>query len=570
MRGDVMKSSLLWEMVQRMSVAATLAFLLSQFATFRRMIYRQGSFREKAAITIVFGFIGILGTYFGIPVGDALANSRVIGVMAAGLIGGPVMGVSAGVIAGGHRYLLGGFTAFSCGIANVCEGLLAGMIYRYYPEKLIPWWMALLAGIVGEVMQMAIILFTAHPYSMARGLVDAIGIPMIVVNSLGIAIFMLLIKTAMVTQEQVGAEQSHKALDIATKTLPYLRHGLDSNSARAAAQIIFDAGGYEAVAITDTMQVLAFVGIEVAHHARSAAELTDSTCHVLSSGEIYIAQSSQEIGCSCKNCRLASAIVVPLKRANYVIGALKLYYTQTNAVGQADIVFATGIGHLFSTQLELTEIDRQAKLVARAELKALYAQINPHFLFNTLNTITSLVRTKPDLARELLLKLGAMFRYTLHKTGRNITIKEELSQVRAYLTIEQARHGDKLKIEEEVSTIVEKYLIPSLTIQPLVENAIKHGLQPKENGGSILIRAEEMDEDIVITVADDGIGMDVRVRCPLEEPSPECIGLSNVHERLRGQYGSGYGLLIASTLGSGTSVTLRIPKLLCDEGEQCA
>lgn len=561
---------LLWEMAQRMSVAATLAFLLSQFATFRRMLYRQGSFREKAAITIVFGFIGILGTYFGIPVGDALANSRVIGVMAAGLIGGPVMGVAAGVIAGGHRYLLGGFTAFSCGLANICEGLLAGMVHRYYPDKLVPWWMALLAGLVGEIMQMVIILLTARPYNLAKDLVDAIAMPMILVNSLGIAIFMLIIKTAMLTQEQIGAEQSHKALDIATKTLPYLRHGLDSSTARAAAQIIFDAGGYEAVAITDTQQVLAFVGIEEAHHTRDTAGLTDSTRNVLSSGEIYIAQSTAEIGCSCKNCKLASGIVVPLKRANHVIGTLKLYYTQTNAVGQADIVFASGVGHLFSTQLELTEIDRQAKLVARAELKALYAQINPHFLFNTLNTITSLVRTKPDLARELLLKLGAMFRYTLHKTGHNITINEELSQVRAYLTIEQARHGDKLFIEEDVSPIVEKYLIPSLTIQPLVENAIKHGLQPKENGGSIVIRAVEANEDIVITVIDDGIGMDVKARCPLESPSPECIGLSNVHERLRGQYGLGYGLSIASELGSGTRVTLRIPKHLCDGGDENA
>lgn len=561
-----MDSSLLWEMVERMSVAATLAFLLSQFAVFRRMIYRQGSFAEKAAITMIFGLIGILGTYSGIPIGDALANSRVIGVMAAGLIGGPIMGVSAGLIAGGHRYLLGGFTAISCGIANVCEGLLAGIVHRYYPEKMVPWWIALIAGVVGEVMQMAIILLTARPYDLARELVNAIALPMIVVNSLGIAIFMLIIKTAMYTQEQVGAEQSHKALDIATKTLPYLRHGLDCKSAQATAQIIFDAGRYEAVAITDSKRVLAFVGAEAPHHSPDTLGLTSSTRKVLSGGEMYIAQSSMEIGCSCTNCKLASAIIVPLKRANQVIGTLKLYYTRTSAVGQADIVFASGVAHLFSTQLELTEIDRQAKLVVRAELKALYAQINPHFLFNTLNTITSLVRTKPDLARELLIKLGAMFRYTLHKTGRTITLNEELEQVRAYLMIEQARYGEKLVIEEEISPLVGKYLIPSLSIQPLVENAIKHGLQPKEHGGRIMIQAMEVNEDIVIHIIDDGVGMDVQKRCPLAVPSPECIGLSNVHERLRGQYGAGYGLAIVSTLGSGTTVIMRIPKNITDEG----
>lgn len=562
--------SLLWKMVERMSVAATLAFLLSQLAIFRRMIYRQGSLGERAAITIVFGFIGILGTYFGIPVGDALANSRVIGVMAAGLIGGPIMGVSAGIIAGGHRYLLGGFTAFSCGIANICEGLLAGMVHRYYPEKLIPWWMALIAGVVGEMMQMGIILLLARPYEHARELVDAIALPMIVVNSLGVGIFMLIIKTAMYTQEQVGAEQSHKALDIATETLPYLRHGLDEKSAQATAKIIFDAGGYEAVAITDTEQVLVFVGVEAAHHSVDTLGLTNSTQQVLKSGEMYIAQNSIEIGCSCANCKLASGIIVPLKRANRVIGTLKLYYTRTNAVGQADKVFATGVAHLFSTQLELTEIDRQAKLVVRAELKALYAQINPHFLFNTLNTITSLVRTKPDLARELLIKLGAMFRYTLHKTGRIITLNEELEQVRAYLMIEQARHGEKLLVEEDISPALEKCKIPFLTIQPLVENAIKHGLQPKENGGLIIIRATEEDHDMVIHIIDDGMGMDIEETCPLVAPSPECIGLSNVHDRLRGQYGAGYGLSIESILGRGTTVTLRIPQKMVDEVEEYA
>jgi len=566
----LMSSSLLWEMVQQMSVAATFAFVLSQFAIFRRMIYRQGSLGERTAITIIFGLIGIFGTYSGIPVGDALANSRVIGVMAAGLIGGPTMGVSAGIIAGGHRYLLGGFTAFSCGLANVCEGLLAGLVHRYYREKVIPWWIALVTGIVGEVMQMGIILLTARPYDLARELVNAIALPMIVVNSLGIAIFMLIIKTAMYTQEQVGAEQSHKALDIATKTLPYLRHGLDRNSAHATVQIIFDAGGYDAVAITDIRQVLAFTGVEAAHHSPDTIGLTNSTKQVLVSGKMYIAQKSLEIGCSCTNCRLASGIVVPLKRANQVIGTLKLYYTRAGAVGQADVVFATGVAHLFSTQLELTEIDRQAKLVVRAELKALYAQINPHFLFNTLNTITSLIRTKPDLARELLIKLGAMFRYTLHKTGRTITINEELEQVRAYLMIEQARYGDKLMIEEDISPKLGKCLIPFLTIQPLVENAIRHGLQPKEHGGRIMIQVMEVDQDIIINIIDDGVGMDVQEQCPLVAASAECIGLSNVHERLRGQYGGKYGLSIVSTLGSGTTVTLRIPKKIGDGEDDCA
>lgn len=559
---------LLIEMLERMSVFATLAFLLSQTAMFRRLVNRCLVPRDKVWLTVIFGLFGIAGTYAGIPVDDALANSRVVGVMAAGLVGGPLMGVAAGLIAGGHRFLLGGFTAFSCGLANICEGLLAGAMYRIFPRRPMPWWLALAGGVVGETMQMGIILLTARPYPAALALVREIALPMIVVNSLGLAVFMLIIKTAGDVHKRVGAEESQKALHIATKTLPFLRRGLTEESARATAQIIYNTTNYDAVAVTDTARILAYVGAEARHHAGGSGELTTATKRVLHTGEMYIANTPREIGCLHHRCGLASAVVVPLKRAGNIIGTLKLYYTRSNAVGPADSVFGAGLAHLFSTQLELAEIDRQAKLAARAELKALHAQINPHFFFNTLNTITSLVRTKPDLARELLLKLGAIFRYTLDNTGQNITIAEELAQVRAYLTIEQARQGDKLLVYEDVAPELEKYRIPSLTIQPLVENAVKHGLQPKEDGGQVRICVTDAGRDIAIQVRDNGVGMDLDQRHPLAA-GREGIGLANVHERLRGLYGGEYGLILESQPGVGTTVTLRVPKKL-EEDDNCA
>lgn len=566
-----MSEHLLLEMIERMSVAATLAFVLSQTSVFRRLINNRNTWQDAVLLTVFFGLIGIVGTYAGIPVNDAIANSRVVGVMAAGLIGGRLMGVSAGIIAGGHRYLLGGFTAFSCALANICEGILAGIIYRLYPGRPIPWWLALIAGVFGEIMQMAIILLTARPYNMAWELVGQIALPMIVANSLGLAVFMLIIKTAMDAQERISAEQSHKALDIANKTLQYLRRGLNAQSARETVHIILATAGYDAVAITDSEHVLAFAGAESSHHAPpSKTSLTTATRQVLATGKMQTAQDKSAIGCPCVSCQLTSAIIVPLKCADRVIGALKLYYTRGNGIGQSDIVFADGLAHLFSTQLELTEIDRQAKMAARAKMNALHAQINPHFLFNTLNTITSLVRTKPDLARELLIKLSAIFRYTLHKTGRNITIDEELAQVRAYLSIEQARHGEKLSVTEEIKADLGHYRIPSLTIQPLIENAIKHGLQPKPEGGSIFLKVTDYDQAIEISVTDDGVGMDLNTHNPLEHPVSESIGLINVHERLFGQYGGNYGLELASQPGHGTTVTLRLPKRTSDEGEECA
>lgn len=564
-----MEYQLLIEMLERMSVITTFAFVLSHTGMFRRLVAHQDAVRDRMMLTAVFGLIGIVGTYAGIPVYDALANSRVVGVMAAGLVGGPLMGGAAGLIAGGHRYLLGGFTAFSCAVANLAEGLIAGLVHRYYPAQPIPWWIALVSGIFGETVQMIIILLTAKPYEHAFLLVQEIALPMIIINSSGLAVFMLIMKTAKEAQEKIGSERSQKALHIATKTLPYLRRGLTAATAQETARIIYSTGGYDAVAVTDANKVLAFVGAEEAHHNPDrVSELTKATCQVLASGQMFIAKGKADIGCSHKECKLASAVIVPLTQAGRTIGTLKLYYTRNDAIGPGDIIFADGLAHLFSTQLELTEIDRQAKLASRAELKALHAQINPHFFFNTLNTITSLVRTKPDQARELLIKLGVLFRFTMHKTGKKIAIAEELTQVRAYLAIEQARHGSKLVIQEEIDEQVLPYLIPSLTIQPLIENAIKHGLQPKENGGCIILRIEKNENAVAVSIIDDGVGMDIMRNHPLTSSSGESIGLKNVHERLRGLYGE--GLTITSSPGKGTTVAFTLPKHTYDEVEDFA
>lgn len=554
-----MDLTLLIEMAERLSIAGMLAFLLSQTHYFRRLMARLADSSDKIKLTVGFGLIGIVGTYAGIPVDDAIANSRVIGVMAAGLIGGPKMGIGAGLIAGGHRYFMGGFTALSCALANVCEGLLAGMIYRYTRKSLPSVWIALLSGIIGEIMQMGILLLTARPFAQALTLVEQIAVPMIVSNSIGLAIFILIVRTAVMVERQAGAEQSQKALDIATKTLPYFRRGLDFDSAQEVARIVYGSGRYAAVGVTDKSRVLAFFGEGKEHHW-AEKPVTRATQSALERGEIYLALSREEIGCQHEDCPLKSAIIVPLLRGREVIGTFKLYYTQSGIAQKPDIIFAQGLAHLFSIQLELAEGERLAKMAEQAELKALQAQINPHFLFNTLNTITSLIRTKPDTARDLLLKLGAIFRFTLQKTGKDITLAEELEQIGAYLAIEKARYGEKLTVIYDIRVSAKKYLIPTLSIQPIVENAVMHGLKPKAEGGTIIVTVYETKEALAVTVKDDGVGMDLAAHHPLQTEGNDHIGMKNVHERLVGQYGQGYGLRVVSEIGQGSQITILLPK----------
>lgn len=559
--------SLLFQMIARMSMAATLALILSQIKLFRRVSYRNVNWLDKLKLSLIFGLVGIGGTYVGIPINDALANSRVIGVMAAGLVGGPLVGLGAGLLAGGHRYVLGGFTAFSCALASICEGLLAGLVKKKFPNGPIKWEIALVAGVFGEIMQMGIILLTARPYEQARELVENIAMPMTMTNSIGLAVFMLIIKMVIDDQNRIGAIQAQKVLRITAKTLPYFRRGLNPESAEATARIIYKYGGYHAVAVTDTKRVLAFIGAGAEHHLTANRQFTKSTRQVIETGDINIAASAAEIGCEHPGCTLQSAIIVPLKSGREIVGTFKLYYTARGLLNQTDVVFAQGLAQLLSVQLELAELERESKQAAQAELKALQAQINPHFLFNTLNTIISMVRLDPMLARELLIKLSEIFRFTLHKTGKEITLAEELHQVAAYLTIEKARYGDKLAFRQQIELNPAIFLIASLTIQPLVENAIKHGLKPKAAGGTIFLLMQEQVGQIEIRLQDNGVGFDLQQGNPLEFPLQGHIGLRNVHERLRSQYGEPYGLTIDSKLGEGTTIIIRIPKLLVMEGD---
>ena len=275
-----------------------------------------------------------------------------------------------------------------------------------------------------------------------------------------------------------------------------------------------------------------------------------------------IAQTASEIGCSHENCPLKSAVVVPLFCRDEIVGSLKIYYRQEEAMNALDVEFAQGLGQIFSTQLELALLQQKAELTAKAELKALRAQINPHFLFNALNTIVSLTRTDTEKARNLLIELSDFFRRSL-KTPRDvITLREELDQVDSYLTLEKARFGERLIVEKYIDCNIMEMLIPTFTLQPIVENAVKHGLLTKAEGGTVIISATKHEAYMDIVVSDDGEGM---ATAPVSQTVIDGtargagVGLTNVRERLQALYGRNHVMDIQSAQGQGTTVLLRIP-----------
>ena len=375
-----------------------------------------------------------------------------------------------------------------------------------------------------------------------------------------VAIALVLIWARFATRpDHVRALQSHKILYIADEALSYLRKGLSEESAQAVCRIVLQNTEAAAVAVTDTERVLGFAGIGEDHHEVGGPIITRATREALEMNEHRILATREDIGCPRKDCLLTAAIVVPLEMRGRAAGTLKFYYTTPRLLNETQIAMAEGLAQVLSTQLELSELERQTELATRMELKALQAQINPHFLFNTINTIASLIRTDPTRARELLREFAAFYRRTLEHGEELIPLEVELEQTHRYLNFELARFGDRVEFREHVDADVQGLLVPAFIVQPIVENAVAHGMRP-DGVLTITLSAGFCGDGVVcISVADDGVGMAPdRVDRILEPGFAKGLGiaLKNVDDRLKGHFGPGSGVGVTSAEGTGTEVRL--------------
>jgi two-component system sensor histidine kinase LytS len=570
-------------LIERVSVIATLAFVLTRWTWFRELLANKSEFKARLLFICLFGLFGIIGTYTGIVVNtggahsvgsvanmsstEAIINARVLGVAIAGILGGPSMGLASGILAGLHRFALGGFTAFACSLATVWEGLLAGVIAHYwFKSRKLSLWQVVVIGLLAEISQMVIILAVAQPFEMAWSLVKIIGIPMIMANSIGLAVFFAILQSVTQREQEAVASFAHTALEIAHQTLPHFRKGLTEDSARNTALIIQRMTKVTAVALTDTRMILAFVGKGSDHHVAGAPLKTEVTHSVIREGKTYVAEDKEKIGCSHPDCSLGAAIVLPLRQHGEVIGTLKLYFDTSAEITPSQIELTTGLANLFSTQLELARIDEQERLLADAEIKALQAQVNPHFLFNALNTIVALIRKEPPLARQIAIQLGQFLRRNiLAGQQRWRTLGDELDHIRDYLAIETVRFRDKLSVRYDIEDSTLAIPMPPLILLPLVENAIKHGITPLNRPGEIRLRVAANGNFVTVSIWDNGMGMeipnfeDVDFSQASSSGQGTGFGIYSVIRRMAGIYGSSATVCVESKIQEGTEVTLIFP-----------
>jgi two-component system LytT family sensor kinase len=253
------------------------------------------------------------------------------------------------------------------------------------------------------------------------------------------------------------------------------------------------------------------------------------------------------------------AAAAPIRAGGGSVGAVVAFAPRV----RAGLVRATGeVADWVAAQVELGDLDASRAALAELEVRALRAQISPHFIYNSLNAIASFINTDPAKARELVLEFADFTRYSFRRAGDFTTVAEELRSIDSYLKLERARFGDRLRVTLQVAPEVLSTVIPFLSIQPLVENAVRHGLEGKEGGGRITITAEDRGAVAEITVEDDGVGIDPAVVAEvLAGGTPgEHVGLRNVDARLRQVYGDEHGLIVETNVGAGTLVRMRVPK----------
>lgn len=396
---------LMLNMLERMAMITMFTYIILRTNIMKYLVKDKYNKKDKIIIVVTFSILAILGTYFGIYITDnSLANSRPIGAIVAGYLGGPGIGILVGAISGLHRYSLGGFTAFACALSTIAEGAIGGIFRIIFKKRSLSPVIAGIAAVAAEITQMIIILVLSKDLNAAIELEKTIALSMIIINPIGV----FLIISAI--------ESSKRLVD----------------------------------------------------------------------GEVKL---------------------VKLKEENKI-----------------------------------------------AELKALKAQIEPHFLFNSLNVISAYCRTDGEKAKDLILNLSNYFRSTLEIEGDFSTLEKELVLIKAYIAIEQARFSDRLLVKFSIDENLLNSKFPILLLQPIVENSIKHGILKKIDGGIVSVFIKDNQDKIYVEISDNGVGFE-----NTDKSISTGIGLKNVNNRLKLLYGDKYNLNIESS-NCGSSVSFYIPK----------
>lgn len=555
-----MSESVFINLLFNVGLLILVAAALTKIPVVRRMLVEgKHSIGTQAALALIFALISIFSTYTGIRTHGAIVNTRVIGVLAAGLLCGPYVGLGASVLAGLHRYLfdIGGFTALSCAISTLAGGFIGAYFSPYVKRNNYNNIGIFFITCFAEICQMTIILLLSRPFSEALALVRIIALPMITLNALGMVFFIGTFHVVFLEENHQYAAKMQLALHIADQSLPNLKKGLYSKEhIQKTVQIIYESLLCVGVIISDTRQILAWKYNPKTESVLTCADFSQLISLLNKNPQPTQMDESEGLYLMPKNYILTAA---PLLKMEEPIGFLIIISRKQWNGSDINSAFVAELATLFSTQLELGNLEHQKLLRRKAELQALQSQVNPHFLYNALNTISYVCRENADRARALLLTLSTYYRQTLEDERYVLNLHTEMHHVNNYLELEKARFEEKLIVDISIPDDL-NCVVPAFILQPLVENAIRYGADQK-GLRHVKIAAHDEEEMVRILVSDHGPGIPDEIIRQLyaKEEQYKHFGLSNVHKRLQGIYGKHCGLIIDNT-PQGVTITFLIPK----------
>ncbi len=346
------------------------------------------------------------------------------------------------------------------------------------------------------------------------------------------------------------------ALHAATATLPHLRRGLSSRTAERAVPYLRALTGAAAIALADTRSVLAIDG-----EGREQVRPGDLLSRLLGRARDNRLHIVPRLVSSDPTCPLKSAVLAPLVAQDKRIGTLIAFYRSTGRPSHHELRVVQEAASLVSAQVELSLVAEQEERLAQAELRALRAQISPHFIYNALAAVAGDIHARPEEARDLLIDFAEFTRY-LFRDGRSyVTLGEEIDHVERYLRLEQARFRESLHVTIDVPESTRGTVVPAMSVQPLVENAVRHGVERGAGMGRVTISAQIAGGDVELRVSDDGVGIEPERLGAVLAGAGGGIGVSNVDSRLRATFGERYALRIESDLGEGTTAVMTVPHL---------
>ena len=536
-------------LLQQMCVFLVIAWLMSKTPLFIPLMQVTVRLPHKFLCYIVFSIFCIMGTWFGLHIDDSIANTRAIGAVMGGLLGGPGVGGLVGLTGGLHRYSMGGMTALSCMISTIVEGLLGGLVHSILIRR------GRTDKVFNPITAGAVILAIARPYEDAVRLVSNIAAPMMVTNTVGAALFMRILLDKRAMFEKYTSAFSATALKVAASTEGILRQGFNEVNSMKVAQVLYQELDIGAVAITDREKLLAFTGIGDDHHLPGKPISSTYTLKAIETGEVVYADGN-EVPYRCSlhpQCKLGSTLVIPLRGENQrVMGTIKLYEAKNRLFSSINRTLGEGIAQLLSAQILAGQYERQKAMLTQSEIKLLHAQVNPHFLFNALNTIKAVIRRDSEQASQLVQYLSTFFRKNLKRPSEFVTLADEIEHVNAYLQIEKARFQSRLQVNIAIPQELSQQQLPAFTLQPIVENAIKHGTSQLLDTGRVAISARREGQHLMLEIEDNA-----GLYQPVTNASG--LGMNLVDKRLRERFGDDYGISVACEPDSYTRITLRLP-----------